>query len=240
MKILNTSKLLDLTCYALIFISVLMSTSVFAFRDKFPPPPKAQVTWVSKDMMLNGLPMAVRHFSTSLTPDGVLRYYRQLWRRPIAPELPGYKEAGTGAWQVISRIEVEAIRTVQVQPNTNGKGSWGYLGETDNSRADINRIKDVGNNFPKMRSTQVINDLHSNDPGKSGRTLLFTNTFTTNANASFYRRHYTDAGWKVLIDKQTNNTWVQSFKKGASKINLVIKRDAGATMIVANKSTESF
>jgi len=229
---------LSLRLLLLTALTAVMPFSLHAGKKDFPPPPASSVEWVSQNMQLNGMSMRVRRFQTDRPMENVLRYYRQFWRTPVLAELPGYKEAGTGPWQLITRIEADRFLSVQVQPNGTGKGSWGYLGESTGDEDSIAKTKNSGKGFPSMRNSKVINDLVSNDAGKRGRTLMIANSFTPRANASYYRQHYTNKGWKTLADQQTDQTWVQTFRHGGKQVSLTIRHDQGATVIVANSTDQ--
>ena len=218
---------------AVLFISEI----VYAQSDDFPAPPSASIEWVSKDMNLNGMPMAIRHFRTNDSVEDVLWFYRKVWQEPVMPELPGFVEATSGPWWVISRLESDRLMSVQVQPLETGQGAWGYLGDSALDKAT--KENKPGDGFPMMQNSNVLNDVKSTDKGKSARTLQISNAFSIDANASYYRNHYANSGWTALMDENSNNTWVQTFKNGRDQIQLIIRRDDGVTIIIANNVRES-
>ena len=95
--------------------AVLLSLPAAAGED-FPAPPRAQVEWVSSNMVYNNRTMQVRTFKSRLPAERVLQYYRNLWQDGFKGR-PGYTETDTmPPWHIISRITKDYLLTVQVMP----------------------------------------------------------------------------------------------------------------------------
>jgi hypothetical protein len=120
-----------------------------------------------------------------------------------------------------------------VQAQKNGPFSIrGYLAIGDLKGAgEKNRIiRDT----PMMQGSRVINHSTSIDPGRKGRTLLLANSFSIAGNSEYYRNHYRERGWAKLVDMESEQARVLTFKKHSREAHLVIQHLGGETRIVMN------
>lgn len=201
----------------------------------FPPPPRSQVEWVASNMVFNNRTMAVRTFESRLSAERVLEFYRRRWERDI-DDRPGYQETDAmEPWQIISRIDDKYLLTVQVM--SKGTGSSGLLSASPLDQV-FQEQGQLGHGFPMMSGSQVINDIDTPDLGKTGRTLLFSNSFSINGNANYYRDWYKGRGWRLDMDhaSKPGQQHVLAFTRGREKVNIVISRGDGGSLIVANTS----
>lgn len=197
-----------------------------------PAPPDSRVTTVTTGAALNGIQTTVRRFLSEKSLDGVLRYYRQLWRRPH-DEVPGHLENRFGPWRIITRIEDEYLLSVQVR-STGDDRSRGNLAV---SRISGEGVRAAGRSrFPMMHGSTVINDLPSDDAGKRGRTLLLANDFSVSANADYYTQHYRDRGWEIALDAGGDraNTRVLDFQRTGAEVTVTIHGAKKGSAVVAN------
>ncbi len=204
-----------------------------AGSPEFPAPPRAQVQWVSSNMVYNGRTMQVRRFNSRLPAGRVLEYYRNLWRDGFK-DRPGFIESDAMVpWRMISRITDDYLLTVQVMAE--GNDSTGFLAASALDEVFQN-VDDLGDGFPMMRGSKVVNDIQTPDMGKDGRTLFLSNEFSVNGNANYYRDHYDLRGWRVDMDKSPSrgDQHVLAFSKGRQKVNIVITRNQDLTFVVAN------
>lgn len=201
----------------------------------FPAPPRSQVEWVSSNMVFNNRTMAVRTFESRLSAERVLEFYRRTWERGI-DERPGYQETDAmDPWQIISRIDDDYLLTVQV--TSKGTGSTGLLSASPLDQV-FQEQGQLGHGFPMMSGSQVLNDIKTPDIGKTGRTLLFSNSFSINGNANYYRDWYKGRGWRLDMDhaSKPGQQHVLAFTRGREKVNIVINSGQGGSLIVANSS----
>lgn len=217
-----------LACWAL-----LMAAPATADSPDFPAPPRAQVSWVSSNMVYNGRVMQVRTFNSRLPAERVLQYYRNLWQHGTE-DRPGFMESDAmQPWRIISRIDKDYMMTVQVM--SKGNDSTGYLSASPLDDV-FQETPELGGGFPMMQGSTVVNDIHTPDMGRKGRTLFITNEFSVNGNANYYRDHYDLRGWRVDMDKASSPglQHVLAFSKGREKVNIVISRNQDRSFVVAN------
>lgn len=198
------------------------------------PLPEAKLTWVAPNIAYNGLPMQIRQFDSKESPKAILDYYRREWRG--TPQRPGNVEYPLDGWQVIAALRERCFYTVQVKAA--GKdGSTGLLGMS--RLPDPLQVREAGKNFPMMSGSNVINDIDHFDPGKRARTLYFTNEFTADANAGFYRRVLTAEGWRIVVDHElpvggNRTAYVMTLKRGAAETSMSITRNGETTSVLVN------
>ncbi|HTT07933.1 MAG TPA: hypothetical protein VMH34_04000 [Gammaproteobacteria bacterium] len=213
-----------------------VSPVVGAAEPEFPPPPQAKVEWVAEDMVMNGIAMRVRRFESPASVEQVLGFYKQRWQDGEKGEL-GYAETDAlEPWQLLSRVERGRLLTVQVQPTASG--SWGYLGLSD--LPQFKGAPRLGEGFPKLSGSRVLNDIVSNDPGKRGRSLLIANSLSIGINAAYYRDHYENEGWHKVMDEIGGRGALRTlvYASGREKVSMVILKFEGETHIIAHDVTE--
>lgn len=197
------------------------------------PLPEAKLTWVAPNIAFNGLPMQIREFDSKESPKAILDFYRKEWRG--TQQKPGNVEYPLADWQVIAALRERCFYTVQVKAS--GKdGSTGLLGMS--RLPDPSSVREAGKNFPMMTGSNVINDIDHFDPGKRGRTLFFTNDFSPDANAGFYRRVLASDGWSIIADHGlpvgNRYVYVMTAKRGAAETNLSFTRTGEFTSVLVN------
>lgn len=195
------------------------------------PEPKAKLEWVAPYMIYNGVPMSIKRFDSEQKPADILAFYRQKWASGGAAPV----ENMVDPWQTISVVRGKCFFTVQVQA-AGKSGSTGMLSATQ--APDRARVIAPEKSLPMMSGSSIINDIDHRDDGKSARTLLLSNTFSAESNASFYRQTLADQGWRTVSSYQmtTKNgpgiTLVM--KRGLAEASLVITRNGANTMVLAN------
>lgn len=201
------------------------------------PEPKAKLEWVAPHMIYNGVPMSIKRFDSEQSPGAILAFYRAVWKSPT-PALSA-QEYQSGPWQTIAAVRGKCFFTVQVQ--SDGKrGSTGLLSATQ--EPDGVKVESADHVLPMMTGSEVINDIEHKDGGKNARTLLLRNGFSPEANADFYRRNMGDKGWKMVsgyemaTKKGPGITLVM--KRGMAETSLVITREGGKSMVLANMVDE--
>ena len=213
-----------------VFIGLLALMAETQAED-FPAPPSATVENIAGSVTSMGMNLNIRRFKIERSVETVLTFYRNLWGKEAS-------ESEMPPWMMIGRIDGDHYYNVQVQ--SVAAGSWGYLSISDlpGRLEDQSYEYPDGGNFPKMNGSQVIDDQVSDDPGKKGRTLMIANGFSVKSNHSFYKNHYRNQGWNVVMDQQTEPrqaAYALYMTKGPKTVTLTIFESDGKTMVVANE-----
>ena len=210
----------------------------YTVAKSFDAPPKSTVKWVTKESSSYGLQLQVRRFeSNSLSQQQVLDFYRRQW---------GDQGAETDAppWKMIGTSDGNYFWNVQVQ-STGRKSSWGYLSVSDIAGIAFGKKKmvvNMGEDFPKMSGSTVVNDFHQEDLGRSARTLLLQNDYTVSSNVSYYKNYYEGRGYTAVMnhsdDRNTNHVLLMS--KIGKEVTMTIHTDGSKTNVVANEVKHGF
>lgn len=197
--------------------------------------PELKLSWVSPDIIYNGLPMQTSRFESSEKPQVILARYRSEWKATaLSPQDP--IEYPVGSWQVIAKLIGRCFYTVQVRSDSGG--SIGLLAVSQIQ--DASEVRVLGKDFPMMSGSVVATDMTHRDPGKTARTIVLKNQFSTDANADFYRRTIGADGWKLLSDHLVpyqggnGHSYAMTFKRGINETSIVISRNQKGTSILAN------
>jgi hypothetical protein len=220
-----------------LILLTLIPLTALARAPELPPPPDARVFWVARDMTYNTMPMAVRQFTTKHGLEDVLAFYKNEWQESPDPPQPGFLINDLAPpWVTISRIEDGYMLMVQVQP-ADDDGALGYLSVT--RLPDNARPPKLAKGFPLPGNTLVVNEIASEDPGKSGRTMMLVNKHDLASNVAFYRNQYAESGWVVDMDKPVGEVMhVLAMRNGRKRVDLVIaEMKRGVTRIMATEVT---
>lgn len=217
---------------ALLGLLLLPATLALAVPD-FPAPPHAKLEWVSQNMVMNGIPTAVRLFQSKWKTDKVAEFYRREWEY-LDKRKPGYTESEAMApWHLITRVEEGYLMNVQYQEADSG-GTWGYLSL---SRLPAKDTKpDTGNMPPAMRSSVMMSNVETDDAGQSGRSAVLRNDFSASSNVDFYRSYYKRLGWGVQLDRGIDNRiHTLSYRNGRREVNIVVIGNHQESQVVYNE-----
>lgn len=154
-------------------------------------PPRSSVQWVSDNMSQNGIAMQVKSFYSAAPLEAVVDFYRQEWTGNGQAAV----ENQLGEWLVIGRREGDYYVTVQARAA--GKtGTEGFIAVNDLTALLAERAE-VDDAFPRMGGTSVVSNTLSYDQGRAAKTLIFENTYSVDANASYYAGELRSAGWSL-------------------------------------------
>ncbi len=200
----------------------LAAADPLATCPEFPAPKKAKLQSVAERMEMHGMLMAIRRLESEEDTKTILAFYRAKW---VATEkIPAPVEYPLGPWQVIASQRGECFYTVQVKAF--GKnGTEALLGVTAGPAPAT--IKEA---VPMLPGSSVLNDLGHNDSGKTARTVLLRNGFSTATNADFYRRNLADQGWNLTnhyrMDNPQGSGDVVILRNGPRELSIAMTRDA--------------
>ena len=223
---------------SLLLASLLLTVAhtAVAGPPEFPLTDDMRVVRLGDSLRVNGNDVNVRTFTSTESAQEIVDFYREEWGEEKNPE-PGYTVNNLKQpWTLITRIEDDYLMTVQVQPSDN-EGSKGMLAVS--RLPDRNRAPKLGEGFPSMGGSDVINEVVSKDPGQSGRTMMVGNKHDMATNVDFYRDRYRTGGWSVDMDRSLGGIMhVLAVRKSRRRVNLVISEGPdGGTLIVANEVT---
>ncbi|MCP3852283.1 MAG: hypothetical protein GY694_18905 [Gammaproteobacteria bacterium] len=217
--------------YILTCLCLSLTQTALADDWSFPGPPGARVEWVTSDAEVNNINVKGRTFHSKQSMERVLKFYRNLWH-------DNFSEIDYGPWRLVTAKMDKLVYTVQVQPKSDGRGSFGILGVTNISEklADGSIHDELAKNFPKMQDSAVVSEMKMDDPGKKGKTILLNNKYSLPSNVIYYKNYYQSRDWNTKVDYSAgfNTPHTLVFSKGRDNVSLVIARSGGKTNVVAN------
>jgi len=228
-RFLRTALLVALACLA-------AAGTAAAKTPEIPLPDDIRITRLGDSMRVNGNDVYIRTFSSKDSAQDVVDFYRKEWGEEKNAE-PGYTISNLKQpWTLISRIEDGYLMTVQVRADDDD-GSVGTLAIS--KLPDRHRAPKLGEGFPAMGGSDVLNEVVSKDLGQSGRTMMLGNKHDLATNVDFYRDRYSDDGWAFDMDRSLGGVMhVLAVRKARKNVNLVLGRSKnGGTVIVVNEVT---
>lgn len=185
---------------------------------------------VAANMLVNGVPMTASELHSQRSPEEVARFYKTEWEA----RRQRVQETTQDGWRVVATMDGNCFYTVQIKPAANA-GTYALLGVTE---LGVTSARPLGDGFPKMGGSTVHSDMLNKDGGKTGRTLLLTNSYKPSANAEYYRGAMKADGWVSVSQQATRDgndvQAVQVWRRGIEEANLVISRTPAATQVVIN------
>lgn len=195
-------------------------------------PPHSTLNWIAKDTLFNGMRTRMADLHSELKLQQVLEFYRSQWAQPQYvnnKKVPGYIESQAGEWTIVSRVENDYMIVVQIQ-DSGMEGTQGYI-----SINDLQKMPGrLGSGMDLPGGTVVINDMPSQDAGRSGRTMLVSNDLSVKGNADFFRHAYSN--WGVVMDQssEAGNAHILILKDAQSIANFYIESRGRKTYTVIN------
>lgn len=166
-----------------------------------PPPPKAQVQWVSDDMRVNGVPMKVQAFQSRASKDEVVAFYMAHWRIAANavpdPAKPPASVTAHGPDTLVARAHGPYYSLVKVRTTPDG-GSEGTI-STSLLLGVEPRIDASG--IPAPRSATPVNVVESIDNGKRNKQVMLVSREPLDSIASYYQTQLTASGWSLLQEQ---------------------------------------
>lgn len=219
------------TVWTLLLLGLLGALPAYAKKPEIPLPDDARVARLGQSMRVNGNDVVVRTFTTKEATEDVVNFYREEWGEQNGE--PGYTIMNLKEpWVLITRIEDDYLMTVQVRP-TADDGTEGLLGLS--RLPDRPRPPKLGEGFPTVGGSEILNEVVSRDPGQSGRTMWVRNKHDLRTNIDFYRDRYQSQGWALDIDRSVGGMMhVLAARKGRNRVNLVLSetKDNGSQIVV--------
>lgn len=198
------------------------------------PPPKSSLEWVGRDMKLNGVPLRIQHFESSLSPDEVLTFYRTHWGTQQDKKSVENKQ---GSYDVIGKREGDYYLTVEVKAGK-ASASEGLL--------NVSRLPGIDKpdlspgDLPMNSGSKVLWVMDSNDAGKVSKQVTLYNRDSVQSNALYYDHALQSRGWVKRQDSKAKdspdeNNLLSYAKDGQEwTLEIIHKRGSQATLVVSN------
>lgn len=174
--------------------------------------------------------MAASELHSRLSPKEVLDFYRGIW----TAKSQKVELTQMGEWETVATESQGCFYTVQVRPAA-GNGAYALLGVT-NPAAITSTV--LGQGFPNLSGSTIVNDMKFNDAGKLGRTLVLTNPSSPDMVANFYMNALRADRWTAVSQQRLapggSAQIIQIWKRGTEESHIVIAAKSGITNVVVN------
>lgn len=210
-----------------LLVSAGMLQSQVTFAAQWPDvvaPPRSTVAWVADDLNQNGVPMQIQTFTSATSLDELMQFYRQQWTSDEQAAI----ENQLGEWYVIGQRQGDYYVTVQAR-QVGKNASEGFIA-VNQLKSLLSGRADVDDEFPRLGGTTLVSNTTTRDSSRAAKTLLMENSYTVNANGSFYAGELKSAGWALRKNFERpeagRNTQVLHFEKDAEACAITLA-DAG-------------
>lgn len=197
-----------------------------------PDPPKSKVEWISADMRVNGLPMKVLKFESSVALEELVAYYRAHWDAAdgaIVANVDGKRqtilvtqpESGS---VVISKFHGPFFMTVKAKRDKLATTS----GTMTVSLMAGNQPNMDASDIPHPARAKVISLVESADYGKISKTAMFVVDDSVAHVEFYYSKNLPSNNWQ-LVDRHASKerlngqtAYVLMLKKADEELEVVI------------------
>lgn len=194
------------------------------------PPPQSEAQWIARSARINGVPMTLKAFRSTLTPDAVLHHYDD-WSDTLA----GAKtQRSTNApWRVFAIAAECCFITIKARAVANG--SEGTI--TVSPPLD-RKARRAESSFPRPATTELVNLQQYDDEGVEAEHLALRSARAPGVEAQAFRQLLKRDGWTLTRDQAgavAARAHVIEAQKGAQHALLTLLPDrarAASTAIV--------
>jgi hypothetical protein len=193
----HSSLLAALTLISVPLVVVKASELSYA-TSKLPDvaaPPGGHSEWIARSMRLNGLPMTIKSFRSSLAPDEVDHYYER-W----AETLGGARTSRSrdGEWSLLAILSSASYITVRVR--VNGFGTEGLIAVSPPPESVVAITESA---FPHPAEAEIVNLQEYDDDGIEAEHIGMMSQQSVVVSAASFRNLFERHGWTVVRDEST-------------------------------------
>lgn len=214
----------------LLMCSIVHASEVSRLTAQLPDidaPPQGQAQWVARSMRMNGLPMTIKSFQTSLSTDEVLNFYEHWW---TGKALAQYSRSRQGEWRMLGIHSDKYAITIEVRSTLGG--AEGTIAVSPK----LGKVERVATTFPHPISAAVVNLQEYDDAGVEAEYISMASTRSVSAEAHDFVNLLERDGWQLIIDRRARvqaDAYIIEAQKGASHAQLTFKSNAVKTASTA-------
>ena len=217
-------QLLTMLC-CLCLSSASLATSSKDILNHLILPTESSLAIVSDNIVHNGIAIAIGEFSSSLSADEVLSFYRQRWAKggvsgineiDEIENLPGFNESSMVGWLMISRLQDEHQILVQLSTEqTNGSSGFVSIMPLRASPPSLQ-----SQNQSVFSELSLLSNNASQDGADRSLMQVFSSPSSVSATHVRYRDKLTGQGWRVLMDEAVDNGKIMILARDQSRLEL--------------------
>jgi len=150
--------------------------------------PGMETRWIAARMAWNGLPMSVRLFRTTASPQAVLAWYERLWSRRGQGEVVRRRQ---GPWRVIGHRDERHYRTVRVRAVPGGAEGLLTISPRPERVRPLRRVEGL----PLPGDLRVLHRIDSLDGTRRAWSYTLASPYGAEATLRRIRDGLVRAGW---------------------------------------------
>src|SRR5687768_17169386 len=167
---MNTSSAIRCVATAALFgLSAVSAGELEQLTSKLPQidgPPRGETQWIARSMRLNGVPMTIKSFQTSLSVDDVIHHYERSSRGKSSQQISRNRN---GEWHVLGLHTHQ--HHVSIQVRSTSEGSEGTIAVTGEIKRDHQR---PDTEFPRPSGVELASLQEYDDLGIEAEHIDFT------------------------------------------------------------------
>ena len=204
-----------LVAFALWMVPGLSAPASLTPWPEMPPLEKARVEWVAKDVWINGVPTRVQQFESTQSPEGVMAYYRSLWR---FGEAGPPRENNHAEWRMIATIHGPFQMVVQVKPN-GASGSKGIM-----SCVNLKEVKAgyLPPEWPRNAPLKVLQVMESVDGPKRSFHIMATSDKGRALVRDHLRSVWGQRGWRLQNEVDEAAAYLATYAHNGKTLEVVL------------------
>jgi len=200
----------------------------------------SRVQTISRDMLINGVPVAVYAVDFDASPDDVSNAFRAYWTQAHVPAR-GWRDA---SGLLLSALDGNCHYVLTLPPQSNGASAKGVMSVMRLDGGARHRID--SRRVPLPDGARPLGDVESRDGQQTGRTWLISTDGDTQDAARRYARQLEAAGWKVVAQApaltfdgtQRALGDMLAMQRGSDRIDAMFSRRSGSTEAVIHATTD--
>ena len=222
-------------CLALQLIIALVSTilgaQAFALNiESLASPNEAQLSWVGKNIVQNGMPMQIVEFRSTQSLQSVLAFYREEWRQYHQPGQRSTVANQLDGWDVLSTL-IDGHNVV-LQVKSEAGLTTGFISATP--LGQVTHQSDVARAFPRQWGTTLMSAMESTDGDVTATTLILQSNQSVREMQRYYKTAFLRNGWVLARSSEQQDTAVMLFDRRDGSMELAVRREHNKTLIFAN------
>lgn len=177
-------------------------------------------------MAINGVPMAVRAFNTSLPAEQVLQQVQSAWERN--KDRTSVTRTSMGPWTVLNQSIGSEHRSFQIRPARTG-GFEGFVALTSPARA--REAKPLIRLPADVLPVQIVDSV---DQGRSSQQIVAVSKRSMEATSAALEASLLAAGWQRHVMKKQARTVVFAADRNGQELDAIVNAEKKGSMVMVN------
>jgi hypothetical protein len=202
-----------------------------------PVPVNTVVRIVSDDMIHNGSRVSLATYTSSLSLEESIDYYRGVWSGDTDSRIPGLVETQAGEWLMISRLRdgyntVIQLRLAEPHKSTGFVSIMAIPGRVPNESS-----RNTVDNTNPIDGLQLLSSTQSSDGTRLSRLSVYSSSQSIESTTRLYVKHLLDQDWVVVSERVHAQSKVVLMNRKSQLVELVVIRETsrGGSVIVVNE-----